>query len=397
MSLTILIDLDGTLLSNNIDNFIPVYLEALSRHLYPIPQDLIIREIMSATRKMVENQSPIDTLENIFESHFYPAIGTTRIMLQDKIESFYGKIYPTLRQYTHQKPGVIEFINKSFKQGYQVAIATNPVFPRTATLQRLHWAGLSQEEYPYSIISTYESFHFAKPSPVYYAELLGQLGWPVDPVVMIGNDFEMDIQPAGLLNVPTFLLNELESEFGEKPGSTSRYGDISSLTNWINEVSSKNVGSRYQDKEAIQSIIKSTPAVIHTFIKDLPNQTWTFSPQTTGWSINEIIEHLANEEKNVHIPSIKKFLSHENLIAPEKNTDQSISNRENYHLHEISEFHEYIESRVKLIHILEKIPDHEWKRSAISDSFSNTTLLELCGMIASHDQNHIRQIKQMII
>ena len=137
MSLTILIDLDGTLLSNNIDNFIPVYLEALSRHLAPIPQQVIIHEILSATRKMVENQSPVDTLEVVFDRHFYPAIGTTKFALQDKIDSFYGKIYPTLRQYTCQRPGVIEFIKNSFKQGCQVAIATNPVFPRTATHQRL--------------------------------------------------------------------------------------------------------------------------------------------------------------------------------------------------------------------------------------------------------------------
>ena len=214
---------------------------------------------------------------------------------------------------------------------------------------------------------------------------------------MIGNDPEMDIQPAGLLNVPTFLLNDLEPEFGKKLESTSKYGDISSLLHWINQMSSINLNYRYQDKEAIQSIIKSTPAVLLTLIKDLPNQAWTFSSQARGWSIKEIIQHLANEEKSVHIPGMKKFLSYENLIVPEKNTDQWISNRENDHSHEIPEFHEYIGSRIKLIHILEKIPDHEWKLTAISDSSGSTPLLEFCRTIASHDQNHIRQIKQMII
>ncbi len=398
MSLTILIDLDGTLLSNNIDHFIPVYLEALSRHLYPIPPQLIIREIMSATRKMLENQSPEDTLEDIFDRHFYPAIGKDKLELREKIESFYGDVYPTLRQYTSQKPGVIEFIKNSFIRGYQVTIATNPVFPRSATHQRLCWAGLPPEDYPFSIISTYETFHFTKPSPVYYAELLGQLGWPVGPVVMIGNDIDMDIQPAELLNISTYLLDDLEPELGENSEPRSGCGNISSLPHWINQVSTINLDYVYQTKESILSIIKSTPSVIHTINRELLNNPRSSSPQIEGWTFKAIIEHLGNEDKNVHIPGImNKFVSPENYIFPETETDQWISTGKNHPMDEISVFHEYMKSRGKLIQILEKIPDHEWNGSSQSNGSGNETLMELCGMIASHDQNHIRQLKQMIV
>ena len=397
MNLTILIDLDGTLLTNHIDHFIPVYLEALSRHLHPVPPQLIIQEIMFATRKMLENQSPADTLENIFDRHFYPAIGRNKLELQEKIDSFYRDVYPKLRQYTSQKPGVIEFIKNSFERGAQVTIATNPIFPRTAIHQRLYWAGLPPEEYPFSIISTYETFHFAKPSPVFYAELLARLGWPVGPVVMIVNDFDMDIQPAELLNVPTYLLDDLGPELGKKLGSGSGSGNISSLSHWINQASLKNLGYVYQNKESFLSIIKSTPAVIHTIIKELPNHPFTSTSQIEGWSLNEILGHLGNEEKNVHLPSIQKFLSIKNLMFQETKTDQGISASQNFPSDEISIFHEYLEARGELIQTLEKIPDYEWKRSTESGDCGNPTIIGLCGIIASHDQEHIRQIKQLII
>ena len=72
-------------------------------------------------------------------------------------------------------------------------IATNPLFPRTAIYQRLEWAGLPPDKYPFSLIPSYETFHFAKPNPTYFAEFLTISGWPDGPMIMVGNDLEHDI------------------------------------------------------------------------------------------------------------------------------------------------------------------------------------------------------------
>ena len=55
-------------------------------------------------------------------------------------------------------------------------VATNPIFPRKAILHRLSWAGLAPEQVPFALITDYERFHFAKPNPAFFAEILAQLG-----------------------------------------------------------------------------------------------------------------------------------------------------------------------------------------------------------------------------
>ena len=80
-----------------------------------------------------------------------------------------------------------------------------PLFPKTATLQRLSWAGFLLQEYPFELVSTYEDFHFAKPQPAYFMEVMARIGWPEDGiVVVVGDNLERDILPAIKLGLPAF-------------------------------------------------------------------------------------------------------------------------------------------------------------------------------------------------
>ena len=65
-------------------------------------------------------------------------------------------------------------------------------------------AGLSTDKFTYNIIPSYQDFHFAKPNPAFFAELLGRIGWPRQATVMVGDDPQNDIQGAQLLGIPTF-------------------------------------------------------------------------------------------------------------------------------------------------------------------------------------------------
>lgn len=63
---------------------------------------------------------------------------------------------------------------KNNRRGYRLVLATNPVFPREAILERMRWAGV--ERAPWEIITTYEEYHFCKPNPNYFAEILAKMG-----------------------------------------------------------------------------------------------------------------------------------------------------------------------------------------------------------------------------
>jgi FMN phosphatase YigB (HAD superfamily) len=189
MTITLLLDLDDTLLKNDIRRFMPVYLKGLgsqlARHVLP---EKTIRELLAATEAMIRNDRPDLTLEEKFDERFYPALGLPKADLQPDIDNFYANIYPTIRSVTSPYPQAARLIDYAIRKGHRLAIATNPLFPLTAITQRLTWAGFPPQDFPFVIVPSYETFHFAKPDPAFFSELLGQIGWPNEPVIMVGND-----------------------------------------------------------------------------------------------------------------------------------------------------------------------------------------------------------------
>ena len=64
MTLTLLVDLDDTLLTNDMDVFIPVYLKALGEHLSHIVEpEKMVKALLHSTNLMLTNDSPEITLK----------------------------------------------------------------------------------------------------------------------------------------------------------------------------------------------------------------------------------------------------------------------------------------------------------------------------------------------
>ena len=61
--------------------------------------------------------------------------------VEKAIDAFYAEDYPGLRSLTRPRPAAVETVRAAFERGCRVAIATNPLFPRTAIEQRLATLG----------------------------------------------------------------------------------------------------------------------------------------------------------------------------------------------------------------------------------------------------------------
>lgn len=143
----------------------------------------------------------------VFDAAFYPAIGHSKRYPYPRLVYFYDKVFPGLDFLTEKRPEAVPLVNQIIKDGHDVVEHTiNPLYPRTATCHRIHWAGFPVDE-NLSAVTTYEDYHFAKPNPAYFVEILGRLGFP-KIAAMIGNSLEEDILPAELLGIPTFWLPE---------------------------------------------------------------------------------------------------------------------------------------------------------------------------------------------
>ena len=231
MPKTLLFDLDETLLGNKMDSFLPAYLQALAEYLAPyIAPDKMIAALTAGTRQMIANLQPDCMLREAFDATFFPAIGLDRSQIQPVLDRFYVEEFPSLQRHTHTIPLAQETVSTSLQKGYQVVIATSPLFPRSAIEQRLSWAGMPLSQYPFSLVSSYEDFHFAKPNPAYFAEVLARLGWPEGDVLMVGDDLEQDIIPASRLGIATYWINSEDTQ--DDPGEAVEFtrGSLGELT-----------------------------------------------------------------------------------------------------------------------------------------------------------------------
>lgn len=205
----ILFDLDGTLLDNPMERFVSEYLRALAGWVAGhVPPARFVAELLAATTAMNRNDGSGPTNAETFAAAFYPALGVERETLEPILHRFYEEEFPKLRQTTRQRPEARRLVQWAFDLGLDVVIATNPLFPRSAIEQRIAWAGVPVEEFPYALVTTYENMHATKDHPAYFSEILTIIGRQPHECLMVGDDWGWDVRPAVELGMSAFWVSD---------------------------------------------------------------------------------------------------------------------------------------------------------------------------------------------
>ena len=201
---TILFDLDGTLLPMDQEAFVKSYLgrigRAMAQHGYDAKK--LVDTIWAGTAAMVKNDGS-KTNEAVFWDVFAGVFGEDARNDLPLFDAFYRHGFPAVREscgFTPRAKEVLEQVNAS---GLRAVLATNPIFPATATHQRVQWAGLKPDDFVH--ITTYENSSFCKPNPDYYREILHKLDLAPEECLMVGNDATEDMI-AETLGIRVFLL-----------------------------------------------------------------------------------------------------------------------------------------------------------------------------------------------
>lgn len=395
MGLTLLIDLDDTLLGNAMDTFLPAYIQGLGRCLAPyVDPGKMVQALLQAIRKMVENNQPNQTLQEIFEEHFYSLLDLPPKAFSQPIAQFYTQEFGKLRTLTQPRPEAVALVEYAIQRGDRVVVATNPLFPATAIHQRLEWAGLPPENFPFAYITTYESAHFAKPNPAYFAEILANLGWPEDPVIMIGDDWERDIRPAQKLGFSSFWIHENGAPPEQNTHSHTPSGSVGALIPYLQNLTVS--PSAYNAPIPIDATLRSTPAALAGPLAALPSYVWHEKTTPEQWTLTETVCHMRDVEKNVNIPRIKQILNEDNPFLIGVDTDAWI---ETYHYDNeagLEAFNTFVAYRLETLALLERLSEEDWQRPARHAIFGPTNFQEIAHFIAEHDRLHIRQIHPLI-
>ena len=388
MTLTLLLDLDDTLLNTNLEAFVPAYFKALSKHMASrISPDVMLPALISGTQLMNESDDFTRTLEEVFDAEFYPKLGVPKDQLLEVINEFYDEVFPTLGKLTSPRADAAPFIDWAFQQGYRIAIATDPLLPRKATFHRVRWAGLEPERF--ELISTFDHFHFSKTHPAYYAEVLGRMGWPDGPVLMVGNDMERDIIPARKLGLATY---HIDGAPASKSGPEAEgRGTLSDLRAWLESADPSALEPNFKSPQAIISMLSASPAVLRSISLTLSQETWTHEPTPSDWALTEIVCHLRDTEREIHHAQIKLFDQTDPFIP---RPDTSVWAKQRKYLNENGRnaLSQFASARLETISLLKNVQDDDWSRRARHAIFGPTNFMEVAGFMADHDRMHIQQV-----
>ncbi|WP_320122574.1 HAD family hydrolase [uncultured Sphaerochaeta sp.] len=189
---TILFDLDGTLLPLDQDQFIQDYFSrfVIKGQELGYSPELLLAALQRGITAMVLNDGSLTNKER-FDRVFEEASGIAAAEFNERFAPFYEHEFGLLRR--HASPSLLarEIVQEVKRKGYTVVLATNPLFPWQGTEARLGWAYLASSQF--SLVTTYEDFHYAKPNLGYYRQILQTLGKEASSCLMVGNDVEEDM------------------------------------------------------------------------------------------------------------------------------------------------------------------------------------------------------------
>lgn len=202
---TVLFDLDGTVLPLDMERFMKIYFDEMAVAFEDIiEKDQLVNNIWTATGAMVKNTEKRKN-EEVFMETFKKLISGDLEVYMERFNEFYDKGFLRTKEAITEN----EYMRKSIallkEKGYQLVIATNPLFPMRAIEHRISWAGFDVTDFSY--VTSYENNHYCKPQLKYYEEVLSDINKEAKECMMVGNNALEDMI-AGKLGMETYLIKD---------------------------------------------------------------------------------------------------------------------------------------------------------------------------------------------
>jgi HAD superfamily hydrolase (TIGR01549 family) len=349
----------------------------------------MLPELLAGTQAMLQNLDPTQTLEQVFDQRFYTALGIEKEAAQPLIESFYAEVFPSLRELVAPREGAADLVKHALEAKLEIVIATNPLFPRTAILQRLDWGNLAPEQHPYDLITSYEHFHFAKPHREYFAEVLARLGRNPHQALMIGDDLSNDIDPCLDLGIAVYHLSEA-------PRAGLEGGNLAGALEWLGDQIGANPTHANHDPESLLARLRASLAASLSMLEGLDPSQWTIRPERNEWAPVEILCHLRDVELEINLPRYEAILARDQPFLSAFDPDRWAVEREYLHQSGQAALEVFKEARIQALDLLQRQADQQWARSARHSLLGPIDLDELVSITVEHDTLHLRQLRQTL-
>ena len=394
----LLFDLDGTLLDLDENEFVRAYTQQLALHMEPhFAPERFGRALMSGVQAMTQNLDAARSLKTVFGERFYAQLGTSEVEQSAELRRFYSQCFPALRTHSRALPAARTVMQWAQQAGLEVAIATNPLFPHTAVSQRLEWAGVSEAEFPYRLVTSYECAHFAKPTAEYWAEVLAVLGRRPAEVLVIGNDYALDIAPALQLGATAYWVAPPAQALPHGGLAPAGQGSLADFLVWVRAPGRLDaIPPAKLDPAALLPCLRAAPAALQAALCVLPVAQWAERGDPHEWSPLEILCHLRDTEIEVVLPQQAQVLEELNPFIVREDMTQWVVERAYNSSDPEETMHAYMAARQSTYARLQVLAAADWQRPARHTVFGPTRLCELVSIAVEHDRAHVSQVRSTV-
>lgn len=231
----VLFDLDCTLYYLDEEHFLPVYFDAIGKKAISIgySYETIVKAMYYGSMNMAKSDG-VKTNEQLFWEAFENVTGPLPKEDRAKFDSYYDKEFDELKYMSKRVEGINGYIKTLKDKGYVLAVVTNPILPMIAQDVRMNWAGIHTDDFAH--ITCYEKYHYAKPDPRVYLEVVKNLNAKPEDCLMVGNDVFGDILAAKKAGLDVFLLNTYISNRNNEDISSIPQGDFNDLLKYIDSL-----------------------------------------------------------------------------------------------------------------------------------------------------------------
>jgi len=238
---TILFDLDGTLVRFYQDDFIEAYFAELSKVFVKLGLDAqkAVKGVWVGTKAMVLNDGEELNTRRFWGafSEFMGIEGETLKAVEAACDSFYSNEFNVAKAVVKHSDIPRRLVYAMKEKGYNVVLATNPLFPPCAVDSRLGWIELTRDDF--KLITHYENSSYCKPNPKYYHEVLSKIGKVPEQCLMVGNNPAEDMC-ASKLGIDVFLVTDFMENESDIDITQFRRGTIEDLESYLMALPSLN-------------------------------------------------------------------------------------------------------------------------------------------------------------
>jgi FMN phosphatase YigB (HAD superfamily) len=215
----LLLDLDGTLLDLDGNEFLDAYCRVVADGMAPVADPSHFLEVlMSAAIPVMVDPHPGQRNRDVLWEALARSLEVPRDCLEAQYRDVLAGDLSRIAPGGGPRDGARELVTTARSLGLKLAIATMPIYPLAVVRERLRRGRL--DTVPWDVVAT-DEFQAVKPHPDYFLELAKRLAVNPERCLVVGDDYFQDI-PARRVGMATFYVGPPLGSLDVGPRGTLR-------------------------------------------------------------------------------------------------------------------------------------------------------------------------------